>query len=159
MTNTNKPSDLNYTAICSAVKRAIRERSPDAHGFQAIADRALEIFVAADPARPFHSRDIQWGYINQDGDVCVNAGGDDNPACSVAPINDGDWHYVTLTRDSGSALTGETALISMARPEVWNNSAIRLSRITFFINTPGFPAHRVVENRSLMAALDQFCAN
>jgi RNA polymerase sigma factor (sigma-70 family) len=57
--------------------------------------------LTADP------NDVVWGWIEQSGRICLNAGsgkGFDTSAKSKKPINDGQWHHVALTRD---ATTGQ----------------------------------------------------
>jgi hypothetical protein len=45
--------------------------------------------------------DIFWGFIDDQGRIGVQAG-DAASARSAQPVNDGEWHHVTLTRDETS---------------------------------------------------------
>src|SRR5205085_4950565 len=47
--------------------------------------------------------DISWGWIDSTGHIGVTAG-DGSGAQSAAPINDGTWHHVALTRDAASGI-------------------------------------------------------
>lgn len=56
--------------------------------------------------------DVFWGWINQNGQIGVQAG-DVAGAQSPAPVNNDQWHHIALTRD---AATGDVAIYVDAGP-------------------------------------------
>jgi hypothetical protein len=45
------------------------------------------------------ANDIGWGYLDATGRICVCVG-DSGSVKSANPVNDGNWHYIALTRDA-----------------------------------------------------------
>ena len=46
---------------------------------------------------------VQWGWLDRNGRINLSAGGT-AIATSPGPVNDGEWHFVVLSRDAGSGI-------------------------------------------------------
>ena len=90
----NLDTILGGTASLAAwVKTTQVGSAPPSQSFDDPAISGSEQFGAAD--------DIRWGFLDSSGRIGIGPG-DGPSALSSAPVNDGQWHLVVLTRDAGT---------------------------------------------------------
>lgn len=92
--------------------------------------------------------DIKWGVFDSDGRIGIRGKDDELPAFSTTSVNDGQWHYIVLTRD---VVSGETKVYVDGTLEGVGSGSTEL------VNTSFTSFGQSVGSQPYQGMLDEIC--